>query len=99
MNKQPCTNRTEPSTPTPEGGTPRSPLTSFIAQSHDDLESIIEAIASRVVAKLIGSAEPTSNNGLKPYNALEYYSAIREARTGNGKPLREYLKYYQPKPL
>jgi hypothetical protein len=64
----------------------------------DDLESIIEAIASRVVAKLIGSAERHSSNGLRPYDALKYYDAIREGRKGNTKPIQEYLKHYSPKP-
>jgi len=66
---------------------------------HDDIEAIIEAIATRVVAKLIGNAEPTSSNGLRPYDALKYQAAIREGRAGNYKPLQEYLKHYMPKPL
>jgi hypothetical protein len=64
----------------------------------DDIEAIIEAIATRVVAKLVGSAEPTRNN-LFPYDAVKYREAIREARSGNNRPLQDYLRRYMPKPL
>jgi hypothetical protein len=64
---------------------------------NDDIEAIVEAIANRVVSKLIGTAEQPNNNGLKPYDALKYYDAIREARKGNNRPSREYLSHYHPR--
>jgi hypothetical protein len=68
-----------------------------IADIRDDIEAFAEIVAKKVVAMLIGSAEPKSN-GLRPYDSLKYYDAIREARKGNTRSLREYLTHYMPKP-
>jgi hypothetical protein len=68
-----------------------------VADIRDDIEAFAEIVAKKVVAMLTGGAESKSN-GLKPYDALKYYQAIREARNGNNRPLQEYLRQYMPRP-
>ena len=65
---------------------------------HIDIEALAEAVANRVVAKLMGTTE-TKDNGLRPYDQFKYFTAIREARNGNARPLQDYLRHYRPKPL
>ena len=76
----------------------------LVVDIRNDMEAFAEAVARKVVAMLIGAAEHASPNcqaksGLRPYDALKYYDAIRQARKGNNRPLQEYLKQYMPKPL
>lgn len=53
----------------------------------------IQAIADAVVQKLMG--QPGEGDNLLPYDPVKYKEAIIEAKTGNTKALKEYLKTYR----
>lgn len=53
----------------------------------------IQAIADAVVQKLMG--QPDGGDNLLPYDPVKYKEAIIEAKTGNTKALKEYLKTHR----
>lgn len=68
-----------------------------------DVDSFVDAIARRVVDLLVGQDGPSNSErplmtGLLPYEPFKYHSAIRDARTGNVRPLQDYLRQYMPRP-